>query len=157
MATILFNSQGGQIRVLLSNSIVMNISESLAIIAVWFFFTVITYGISVPAGLFLPAIILGCQLGQLYQSLTIMLNPMVQMGSSFMIVGAAAVLSAYTRQTYSIAVIMLETTQNINLFLPITLAILVSSTVGNLFNSSVYHYSLEIKGLPILSDRVTQR
>jgi H+/Cl- antiporter ClcA len=55
-----------------------------------------------------------------------------------MIVGAAAVLAGYTRQTYSIAVIMLETTQSINLFLPILIAILVSTWVGNLFNKSVY-------------------
>lgn len=36
--------------------------------------------------------------------------PQFTVGDSFMIVGAAAVLAAYTRQTYSIAVIMLETT-----------------------------------------------
>lgn len=72
-----------------------------------------------------------------------------------MIVGAAAVLSAYTRQTYSIAVIMLETTQNINLFLPITITILVSSTVGNLFNKSVYQQAVHAKQIPYLTDKIT--
>ena len=63
MATILFNSQGGQIRVLLSNAVMMNIPESLAFIGVWFLFTITTFGINVPAGLFLPAIITGCAIG----------------------------------------------------------------------------------------------
>ena len=63
MATILFNSQGGQIRVLLSNAVMMNIPESLAFISVWFLFTITTFGINVPSGLFLPAIILGCAIG----------------------------------------------------------------------------------------------
>jgi H+/Cl- antiporter ClcA len=55
-----------------------------------------------------------------------------------MIVGGAAVLAAYTRQTYSIAVIMLETTQNINSFLPILTAILIATSISNLFNDSIY-------------------
>lgn len=66
MATLLFNSQGGQIRVLISNQVTLNVSETLAFAAVWFFFTITSYGLNVPAGLFLPAIILGCTLGQLY-------------------------------------------------------------------------------------------
>jgi len=32
----------------------------------WYFFTIITYGTNVPAGLFLPGMILGCCLGQMY-------------------------------------------------------------------------------------------
>lgn len=75
MATLLFNSQSGQIRVLLSNSVQLNLTETVAFMAVYFFFTVTSYGLSVPAGLFLPAIILGCALGQLYQDVTVWLSP----------------------------------------------------------------------------------
>jgi len=42
---------------------------------VWFFFTITTYGISVPAGLFLPAIVMGCALGQLYQDFILIMFP----------------------------------------------------------------------------------
>lgn len=72
-----------------------------------------------------------------------------------MIVGAAAVLAGFTRQTYSIAVIMLETTQSINLFLPILIAILVSTSVGNLFNKSVYQVAIEIKQIPVLQNLIS--
>jgi len=32
----------------------------------WYFFTIITYGVWVPAGLFLPGIIIGCAVGGVY-------------------------------------------------------------------------------------------
>ena len=41
----------------------------LVYVAVWYFFTIITYGVWVPAGLFLPGIIIGCALGSIYQEL----------------------------------------------------------------------------------------
>ena len=50
---------------------------------------------------------------------------------------------------------MLETTQSINLFLPILLAILISTSVGNLFNKSVYQVAIEIKLIPVLSDSIS--
>ena len=37
----------------------------LVFVAVWYFFTIITYGTNVPAGLFLPGMIIGCGLGDL--------------------------------------------------------------------------------------------
>lgn len=97
MATLMFNSQGGQIRVLLSNAVQLNLAETLSFMAVWFIFTITSYGLSVPAGLFLPAIILGCALGQFYQDLTLWMFPQFLIGDNFMIVGAAAVLAGYTR------------------------------------------------------------
>jgi H+/Cl- antiporter ClcA len=54
-------------------------------------------------------------------------------------VGAAAVLAGQSHLTYSLAVIMLETTQSINLFLPVIVSILVASVVGKLIQpDSVY-------------------
>jgi len=47
----------------------MSIGETLAFIACWYLFTITTYGVWVPSGLFLPGIIIGCSLGQLYGSL----------------------------------------------------------------------------------------
>ena len=71
--------------------------ETLAFMGVWFFFSVTTYGISVPAGLFLPAILMGCALGQLYQNFSQMIAPQYTVADSYMIVGAAAMLAGYTR------------------------------------------------------------
>lgn len=66
-------------------------------------------------------------------------------GQSYLALGAAAMLSSYTRLTYSLAVIMMETTQAVNLFLPILISIMVSHGVARIFNRSIYEYSIRSK------------
>jgi H+/Cl- antiporter ClcA len=48
------------------------------------------------------------------------------------------VLAGYSRLSFSLAVIMLETTENVNLFLPVIFALFVSFSVGRIFNRSIY-------------------
>ena len=64
---------------------------------------------------------------------------------SYKIQGATAVLAGYTRLTYSLCVIMLETTQSINFFIPIMISVLVSVLVGDSFNRSIYERALRGK------------
>lgn len=71
-------------------------------------------------------------------------------GQSYIIMGASAMLAGYCRLTYSLAVIMLETTQSINLFLPIIFTILSSFGVARIFNRSLYDYALRGKQMPVL-------
>jgi H+/Cl- antiporter ClcA len=40
-----------------------NMDTLLAFLAIWFSFTTLTYGVSVPAGIFLPGIIIGACIG----------------------------------------------------------------------------------------------
>jgi H+/Cl- antiporter ClcA len=110
-------------------------------------FTFVTYGIWVPAGLFLPGIIIGSCLGLLWMQVMIKfgLSPWVIGGQSYVIMGASAMLASYCRMTYSLAVVMLETTQSVNLFLPIIITISVSFFVAKLFNRSLYDYAIRAK------------
>jgi H+/Cl- antiporter ClcA len=59
-------------------------------------------------------------------------------------------LSGSTRMTYSLAVVMLETTSNVNLFLPMIFALFVSYGVGSLFTRSLYRGTLRVKNIPLL-------
>ena len=59
-------------------------------------------------------------------------------------------LSAYCRMTYSLAVIMMETTASINIFMPMFLAIMVSRQVADFFTPSLYQVTIKNKGIPIL-------
>ena len=127
----------------MDNGIKTTFGEITIFIAIWYFFFVITYGVWVPSGLFLPGIIIGCALGQLYSQIIEMLYPDSaeadnHNNQSYKIMGASAMLGGYTRLTYSLCVIMLETTQSINFFVPIMLSVLVSVTVGNAINRSLY-------------------
>jgi H+/Cl- antiporter ClcA len=80
--------------------------------------------------------IIGCAIGSLINTArkAIFSNNNPVMGQSYEIMGCAAMLAGFTRQTYSLAVIMLETTQQINFFIPIMLTILTSVSVGKIFN-----------------------
>jgi hypothetical protein len=66
-------------------------------------------------------------------------------------------LSSYTRLTYSLCVLMMETTQAINMFLQILLTILVAHGVAMYFNRSLYEYSIRGKQMPLLRDHVPRK
>jgi chloride channel 7 len=63
-------------------------------------------------------------------------------------------LAGYTRLTYSLAVIMLETTQSINMFLPLLISIMVSHGTAKCFNRSLYEYAIRAKQMPLLRNHL---
>ena len=65
-------------------------------------------------------------------------------------------LAAYCRLTYSLAVIMLETTQSINNFLPTLLSIGVSMGVAKSINRSLYEYAIRMKQMPLLRNHMPE-
>jgi chloride channel 7 len=68
--------------------------------------------------------------------------------------GAAAVLSGATRLTFSLAVIMLETTSSVELFLPIIFTLFIAYGTGTLLiNKSIYLGALRSKNIPVLDKK----
>lgn len=120
----------------------------------WYFFTCITSGTAVPCGIFLPCILIGCALGHIYNKFHLMIfinSPYTLKPDTMAILGAAAVLSGSTRMTYSLAVIMLETTSNVELFLPIIFTLFASYGAGTLLiNKSIYLGALRSKNIPVI-------
>ena len=60
-----------------------------------------------PAGIFLPGILIGCSIGILYMDVLVYgfgMNIDRIGGQSYIIIGATAMLASYTRLTYSLAV-----------------------------------------------------
>ena len=51
---------------------------------------------------------------------------------------------------------MLETTQSLNLFLPVICTIIVAKLVGDFVtdNKSIYAKTIELKGYPVLGEKV---
>jgi chloride channel 7 len=127
---------------------------------VWYIFMITTYGVAVPAGIFLPGMLVGCSLGLLYlEFLTQGLGMSVVRvgGQSYLVMGASAMMSSYTRLTYSLAVVMMETTQSINMFLPILITIAVAHATAMLFNRSMYDYAIRGKQIPILGEDMPKK
>ena len=72
MASLLYNTEADAIKAIMSGwaapkGITLTLQHMLAFLALWYFFTCTTYGCYVPAGTFLPAIIIGCAVGSIYQ------------------------------------------------------------------------------------------
>jgi chloride channel 7 len=151
---LLLNPEGNTIKAFLTKEAVFDYNPLLIHFLIWFLMTTVTYGTAVPAGLFLPGILIGCSLGRM---MTLFLSTYLNHEASpatYGTIGAAAVLSGYTRLSFSLAVIMLETTENINLFLPITFTLIISFAVGQLYSSSFYTMVIDQKSLPILIETV---
>ena len=72
---------------------------------------------------------------------------------TFVLVGAGSMLSAYCRLTYSLVIIMLETTSSINIFFPMMLGIMTARIVANLLSESLYDRAMRMKQLPFLREQ----
>ncbi|GJV30661.1 chloride channel protein CLC-b-like protein [Tanacetum coccineum] len=107
-----------------------------------------TFGIAVPSGLFLPIILIGSAYGRL---LGMAMGPYTTIDQGlYAVLGAASLMAGSMRMTVSLCVIFLELTNNL-LLLPITmLVLLISKSVGDCFNPSIYEIILDLKGLPFL-------
>lgn len=71
LASLFFNTEGNSIKTLFKKQEVFTYNaKDLAIFSLtWYIFTITTYGVWIPAGLFLPGIIMGGTLGRLYTNL----------------------------------------------------------------------------------------
>ena len=166
LATMFYNTEGDAIRSLISGfdeagGVNATGWHLFVFVTTWYVFTISTYGVWVPAGLFLPGIIIGCAIGGLYSEVQCMIlgNEISDSydtgnGKNFavtqVLIGAGAMLSAYSRLTFSLLVIMLETTSSINIFLPMTIAIFVARVVGNMITNSLYDRALRAKNMCFL-------
>ena len=89
--------------------------QMLAFTICWYIFTISTYGVFVPSGLFLPGMIIGCGLGDLYiwclgKTQLTDAKDIEEHRTTYIILGMGAMLAGYTRMTYSLVVIVMETT-----------------------------------------------
>lgn len=120
--------------------------------AFWFFFSAITYRSAVPSGAFLSAILVGVSVGQLYENIRINVLDIEHDRYTTLpiIIGAACMLSSYTRLSYSIVVLMLETSNSFNLAIPMILAVFTSKTVADLLTNGLFDREIRDEQMPML-------
>lgn len=112
-------------------------------------FTIFTFGIKVPSGLFVPSLAMGAIAGRLLgikvEGLTYALQQNndysgfwnCQIGKDcvmpglYAMVGAAAVLGGVTRMTVSLVVIMFELTGSLEFIVPTMVAVMFAKWVGD--------------------------
>lgn len=106
---------------------------------------VITYGIAIPSGLFVPSLLSGAAFGRLFGNMAQKYFPNLAFSNTYALIGAAAVLGGMARMTISLTVILLECIGNGQYVLPLMLTLMTARIVGGLWNSDLYHIHIHFK------------
>ncbi|CAN6228253.1 unnamed protein product [Urochloa humidicola] len=150
LASLFFNTNDDAIRNLFSSGTENEFHMSTLFV----FFTAIyclglvTYGIAVPSGLFIPVILAGATYGRIVGTL---LGPILDLDPGlFALLGAASFLGGTMRMTVSVCVILLELTNDLLMLPLVMLVLLISKTIADSFNKGVYDQIIVMKGMPFL-------
>ncbi|KAI5073275.1 hypothetical protein GOP47_0011288 [Adiantum capillus-veneris] len=156
LASLLLNTNDNVIRNLFSTNTagLYRYSSLTILLCSSFFLALITYGTAIPSGLFIPVIIIGAAYGRLVGKFMTSFGQLETLDEGvYAYLGAASLLGGSMRMTVSVCVILLELTNNLLMLPPTMLVLLISKTIGDLFNHSVYDQILHIKGLPFLVEK----
>jgi len=156
MATYFFRSMEESIHVLIHTETSIPIKSLIIQIIPYYFLTILTYGIYVPSGLFLPTLALGASFGHLYaQTWNSMTNGAVTLDPArFAVYGGTAVLGGVVRMTISVVVIIMEATGNTSFFYPLTMITLAAKFVGDKITHGVYEEHIHLNNIPLLDTAV---
>ncbi|XP_057485771.1 chloride channel protein CLC-d-like isoform X2 [Actinidia eriantha] len=156
LATIFFNTQDDAIRNLFSAKTIHEYSaQSLLTFLVMFYtLAVVTFGTAVPAGQFVPGIMIGSTYGRLVGMFVVSFYKKLNIEEgTYALLGAASFLGGSMRMTVSLCVIMVEITNNLTLLPLIMLVLLISKAVGDAFNEGLYEEQARLRGIPLLESR----
>ncbi|KAK4434016.1 Chloride channel protein CLC-d [Sesamum alatum] len=156
LATIFFNTQDDAIRNLFSAKTIHEFSaQSLLTFLVMFYsLAVVTFGTAVPAGQFVPGIMIGSTYGRLVGMFVVSVYQKLNIEEgTYALLGAASFLGGSMRMTVSLCVIMVEITNNLKLLPLIMLVLLISKAVGDAFNEGLYEEQARLRGIPLLESR----
>ena len=145
-------------------------STVLSLVLVTLFKTllvIITFGTSVPAGIFIPSMTVGASFGRIIGIFAktfhqVQLDNWYQCPAeglcitpgTYAMVGAAATLAGVTRMTVSLVVIMLELTGAMTYVLPVMIAVMVAKWVADALEpEGIYDALIRLRGYPFLDSR----
>jgi chloride channel 7 len=153
LATLFFNTNDDAIRNLFSTGTPgeFRVSTLLIYLVSTYSLALVTYGIAVPSGLFVPAILCGSTYGRI---MGIWMNSAVGAKAFdegvYALLGAASFLGGSMRMTVSLCIILLELTNSLKMLPVIMVVLLVSKAVGDSFNDGIYDTHVRLKGFPFL-------
>ena len=109
-----------------------SVNTLIVFTAIFYGLAVLTYGISVPTGLFVPSILCGAAYGRLVGIFVADMHPGNPIDEgTYALLGAASFLGGCMRMTVCTCVMLLELTNNLTL-LPLVMLVLLVAKVGGL-------------------------
>eukprot|EP00056_Hartaetosiga_gracilis_P005694 m.87790 g.87790 ORF g.87790 m.87790 type:complete len:868 (+) comp12249_c0_seq2:3-2606(+) len=152
MATLAFNPQEIAIKTLFHLDGKFSLQTLGFYFVMYFFIACWTYGIAIPSGLFVPCLVTGASFGRLIGTALRIWSPhysQTRLGT-YALVGAASFLGGVVRMTISLTVILIESTNEISLGLPLMVSLMVAKWVGDLFNEGLYDIHIHLRHIPLL-------
>lgn len=148
IGSILLGSRDEAMNEILTDPAVFEARTLLTCGLIFYFLMLITFGIDMPTGMFMPTLITGSNLGgwagiMIQRHVMSTVNP-----STFALLGATGMLAGIQRTTVSLVVIMMEATGKIEVLIPLIVTVIVARYVGDLFNEGIYHIGMHLKGYP---------
>ncbi|TPP62755.1 H(+)/Cl(-) exchange transporter 7 [Fasciola gigantica] len=118
---------------------------------VYYTIACITYGLAVPAGLFIPSLLIGASWGRVIGNWMHSSYPtQFPDPGKFALIGAAAQLGGIVRMTLSLTVILMEATGNVIVGLPLLMTLIVAKYTGDYLSEGIYDEHIGLSSLALL-------
>lgn len=146
-------SEGASSTFMVLQDEIWSIKTLALFLAAYYALAVITYGLSISSGVFIPSLLIGATGGRLIGLILLKyLGPLEWLVNlnKFAIIGAASVLGGVVRMTISLTVIIIEATGCISFGLPIMICLMVSKWVADSFIEGLYDLAIHMANIPFL-------
>ncbi len=131
---------------------------------IYYFGAAIVAGSCISSGLFVPMLLMGACIGRFWGLVAVRIATTAGLTAEdfqkeewawidpgvFAMVGAGAFMAGVSRLTLSLAVIVMEMTNEVHFLLPLLIAIMVAKWVADALEHALYHSLLEFKNVPFL-------
>lgn len=146
-------SEGASSTFMVLQDDIWSIKTLALFLVVYYALAVITYGMSISSGIFIPSLLIGATggrlIGLILQHFFGRLEWLTQL-NKFAIIGAASVLGGVVRMTISLTVIIIEATGCISFGLPIMICLMVAKWVADSFIEGLYDLAIHMANVPFL-------
>jgi len=150
IGSLLFGSREESIKDVLTNPENFQPETLLSVGLLFLGLMIVTFGISIPSGMFMPTVLSGASLGG-YAGLIFQQNFISSVHpSDFALIGAAAFLAGMQRNTVSLCVILMESTGQTKTLMPVMMTVCVARSVGDFFSEGTYEIGIELKHFPCM-------
>eukprot|EP01087_Luapelamoeba_hula_P017620 TRINITY_DN5568_c0_g1_i2.p1 TRINITY_DN5568_c0_g1~~TRINITY_DN5568_c0_g1_i2.p1 ORF type:complete len:863 (+),score=110.99 TRINITY_DN5568_c0_g1_i2:151-2739(+) len=153
LGTLFFQTPDAALRTLFSRGRGVFALWPLALFSIsYFLLAVSSSGMAIAAGLFVPTMLIGASMGRFVGEISyLVLSDYTKVDPSiYALLGAAAMLTGFSRLSLSIVVIVVELTENTQYLLPIILCVIVTRWTGDMWGIPLYEGLMDWKNIPYL-------
>eukprot|EP01060_Flectonema_neradi_P019968 TRINITY_DN2747_c0_g1_i1.p1 TRINITY_DN2747_c0_g1~~TRINITY_DN2747_c0_g1_i1.p1 ORF type:complete len:898 (+),score=144.63 TRINITY_DN2747_c0_g1_i1:45-2696(+) len=150
-ATLFWNSGISIIKLLFRKSTEFDTLSLIFFGVAYFLFSCYSCGLKLASGIVIPMLVSGGVMGRLIGKFIYHHIDSSQHEGVYAVLGAAGYFAGVSRLSVSLAVIMIELTNEKRVLFPIMVSIITARAVASLLSPSLYHTQLSIKSVPFLN------